>query len=101
MFGLNYPGQSTGQPLIALPRALQLTVADDVQNYNSNDAVHPLRAIDNLLIKDWFAHGYKDYPPPPGDFMVLESGGVFHGVSPSQRFVLVRALTVGRRRAGL
>jgi hypothetical protein len=59
MFGFNYPGQAT----------------DEVQNYNSNDMVIPLRGEQNLTTEQWFAHGVKDYPPAAGEFMDLPAGG--------------------------
>ncbi|EIW73496.1 hypothetical protein TREMEDRAFT_59670 [Tremella mesenterica DSM 1558] len=63
MFGLNYPGQAT----------------DTQQNWNNNKPVVPLRQSDDLTVDEWFAHGMKDYPPAPGNFMELPSGGTFDG----------------------
>ena len=39
----------------------------------------PCRKNDNLTIKKWFGRGLTDFPPPPGEFMELEAGGVFTG----------------------
>jgi hypothetical protein len=41
--------------------------------------VGPLRQNDHLTEEEWFAHGYKDYPPKAGDYMDLETGGTFTG----------------------
>jgi hypothetical protein len=63
MFGLNYPDQ-----------------ADAVkQNWNNNLPVNPLRESDGFTVNQWFAHGYKGFPPRSGDFMVLPSGGTYNG----------------------
>ncbi|KAI9638433.1 uncharacterized protein MKK02DRAFT_22658, partial [Dioszegia hungarica] len=49
------------------------------QNYNNDYPVHPLRELDGLSKDQWFAHGYKGFPPKDGDFMVLPAGGSFTG----------------------
>jgi len=55
--------------------------ADEHQNYNGNFAIVPLRYSEKLNIDQWFGRGLKAYPPAPGDFMELPSGGVFEGES--------------------
>jgi hypothetical protein len=35
--------------------------------------------MDALTEDQWFGHGYKAFPPAPGDFMELPSGGVYMG----------------------
>lgn len=48
-------------------------------DYRNNAPVNPLRGMDNLTQEQWFAHGRKAYPPPPGVFMELPAGGSFMG----------------------
>ncbi|WWD18568.1 hypothetical protein CI109_103021 [Kwoniella shandongensis] len=63
MFGLNYPEQANST----------------TQNYNNNEPVNPLKEVSNFTIAQWFAHGLKGYPPLPGKFLELPSGGDFLG----------------------
>jgi hypothetical protein len=64
MFGYNYPYQSS----------------DTLNNaYNTNEPVNPLRAVANLTLDQWWAHGHLGFPPNEGDFLELEAGGVYTG----------------------
>jgi len=64
MFGYNYPYQSS----------------DTLNNaYNTNEPVIPLRAVANLTVDQWWAHGHLGFPPNEGDFLELEAGGVYTG----------------------
>jgi hypothetical protein len=49
------------------------------EDYQNKDAHDPLRKDMNLKVDKWFGHGYKAYPPLPGNFMELPSGGTFNG----------------------
>ncbi|KAK8858674.1 hypothetical protein IAR55_002903 [Kwoniella newhampshirensis] len=63
MFGLNYPDQADSS----------------TQNYNNNEPVNPLKEASNFTTAQWFGHGLKSYPPSPGKFLDLPSGGDFLG----------------------
>ena len=75
MFGFNYPFQSGGTST-TLSRIL---IVGPENNYNNNDPVVPLKLADELAEEQWFAHGFKGYPPEDGVFMELDSGGTFVG----------------------
>lgn len=84
LFGLNYPYQSSGkyslvgyddQTLTHLPLSLD---SANVQ-WNQNAPVNPLRESDALTKDQWFAHGYKGFPPAAGDMLTLPSGSTYHG----------------------
>ena len=79
LFGINWPGQITGeQPAQESNKERKLRV-DAQQNYDNSYPVQPLEKSHNLTEEEWFAHGYKSYPPKDGDFMVLPSGGSYTG----------------------
>jgi hypothetical protein len=63
MFGLNWPNQ----------------VGDSKTNWGQNQANNPLRETDGFGVDQWFGHGFKGFPPGPGDFMILPAGGSYHG----------------------
>ena len=52
--------------------------------------------MDGLTEAEWFGHGFKDYPPAPGDFMDLPSGGTFMGdLSCNRAFTAMRSPVYG------
>lgn len=68
MFGFDFPNQS------AYPN----TNGGAAPQYNNNRPVTPIRLSMNKGQDFWISNGLRDYPPAPGQFLDIRSGGGTH-----------------------
>ncbi|BEI80878.1 hypothetical protein CcaverHIS002_0200380 [Cutaneotrichosporon cavernicola] len=65
MFGFDYPNQSN----------YPYKTAGPAPNYNNNRPVTPIRLSAKPSENFWVSNGLRDYPPAPGQFLDLPTGG--------------------------
>ena len=58
---------------------LACTVDPNINNYNDNWPIWPLREMDKYTTDQCSAHGLKGYPPKSGDLTFLPARGTYRG----------------------